>query len=98
MARRVDLFCEDAAHESWGRAVVRRVAFEEGVDLTIQVGTARLGIPRLIRELRAFARLLEVGSGLPDLLLILVDGNLAGAAQRRREIAEAIHLRSFPHA
>lgn len=66
--------------------------------VSIQVGSARFGISRLKRELRAFERLLQRSSGLPDLLVVLVDANTAGVASRRGEIDDAIDLASFPSA
>jgi hypothetical protein len=94
---RVDLFCEDAAHESFSRALVQRVAREEGVEVTIRVVSARFGIPRLERELRAFGRLLAGSSGLPDLLVMMVDGNSEGPAARRARVESVIDLAAFPH-
>lgn len=52
-AVRVSLFCEDIAHESTARALCERIAEEEGRVLDLTVASARLGIPRLQRELRA---------------------------------------------
>lgn len=98
MSHRVVLFCEDAAHESLARALVARLAREESVSVSIHVGSARFGISRVKRELRAFEQLLQRGSGLPDLLVILVDANAAGVASRRSEIEDAIDLASFPRA
>jgi hypothetical protein len=97
MARRVVLFCEDSAHESFATAIVGRLAREVGVDVSIQVGSSRAGIPRLKQELTAFARVLRRSSGLPDLLVILIDANAAGERARRDEIEGAIDIGGFPH-
>jgi hypothetical protein len=96
VAHRVDLFCEDAAHESFARGLIRRLAVEEAVEVTTQVASARFGIPRLKRELRAYQRLMERKGGLPDLLVVVIDGNLVGVASRRREVEEVIDVSSFP--
>ncbi len=92
------LFCEDAAHEGWARALLSRLAREEGIDVSITIGSARFGIPRLKQELKGFDRALRRGSGLPDLLIILIDANDAGVSERRREIDGAIDLTDYPHA
>jgi hypothetical protein len=97
MTRRVVLFCEDAAHESWARALLARIAREEDVQIDIQVGSASAGIPRLKRELRAFDRTLQRGSGLPDLLVVLIDANTSGIAARRTEIEDSIDLSEYPY-
>lgn len=51
---RIALFCEDAAHENFGRALILRCAAEIGVPVTLTVPTARFGIPRLKAELAAY--------------------------------------------
>jgi hypothetical protein len=96
MARRVDLFCEDAAHEAWARALLTRLAAQQEVEVSIQVASARFGVGRLKRELRAYEALLGKEGGLPDLLVVIVDANAVGVAARRAEIAEAIDLEAFP--
>lgn len=98
MPARVHLFCEDAAHEAWARALVARIAAEESVAVSLRPVSSRLGIPRLERELRALDAALRHTAGLPDLLLILVDANAVGPAARHRQIAGAIDLTAFPHA
>lgn len=73
-----------------------RLGREEQRDLTVQVATARFGIPRLKQELRAFDRALKAGSGRPDVLLVVIDGNSAGSAARKREVSEAIDVSNYP--
>ena len=96
MAYRVELFCEDSAHESCARAVISRIARELQIDLNVHVGSARFGLPRLKRELRDFQSLLRQGSGTPDLLVVVADGNDAGPNERQREVAEVIDPAVFP--
>lgn len=97
MPFRVHLFCEDAAQESWARAIVERIAREEGVDVTIRSVSAKLGVPRLKQELRAYSAAARETAGLPDLLVVLVDANTAGRAARLEEIAGSVELGAFPH-
>lgn len=87
---RVVLFCEDNAHEASARALVRRIAEDEEVEVTLRVGSDRLGIPRLRRELRAFQALQARSSGRPDLLIVLIDANRVGPRGRRTEIEELL--------
>lgn len=83
---RIDLFCEDAAHEAFARAIVERCAAEASLEPSIRVGSARAGLPRLSRELRAFAEAVRRQPGTPDMVVVLADANAAGPAARRQEV------------
>lgn len=96
MAARVDLFCEDAAHEACARALVMRLAAQEDAAVSVNVATSRFGIGRLRRELRAFQVVVRRSGGTPDLLLVLIDGNDQGMAVRRREVEQLIDSTLFP--
>jgi hypothetical protein len=95
VAFRVELFCEDSAHESCARAVINRIARELDVDVNLRVGSARFGIPRLKSELKDFQSLIRRGSGAPDLLVVIADGNDDGPQVRRREVADVIDSAVF---
>lgn len=96
MTLRVELFCEDSAHESCARALVARISNELGVEVSIHTATASAGIPRLKHELRAFQSLVARRSGTPHLLIVLVDANAVGAAVRRGEITGVLDRGVFP--
>jgi hypothetical protein len=96
MTLRVELFCEDSAHESCARALVSRVANESHVEISIHTATASAGIPRLKRELRAFQSLVARRAGTPHLLVVLVDANAAGPLVRRTEIDSVLDAAVFP--
>lgn len=96
MACRIELFCEDSAHESCARAVVRRVAHELGVSVTIHTASAKLGIGRLKSELSAFQAVVSRRAGTPDLLIVLIDANAVGPLARRREVEQLIDPSVFP--
>jgi hypothetical protein len=98
MPCRIHLFCEDVAQESWARAIVERVAREEEVEVTIRTVSAKLGIPRLKHELRAYSATARETAGLPDLLVVLVDANTVGRAARLEEVVGSVELGAFPHA
>jgi hypothetical protein len=94
---RIELFCEDAAHESCARALVRRCGDEEQVAVGVHVAAARFGIPRLKRELGAFQAVVRQRAGTPDILVVLIDANRVGVAGRRGEVEDALEPGLFPH-
>lgn len=96
MALTIELFCEDAAHEEFGRALVRRCASEADVDVDITVGTARFGIPRLKSVLAGRQAVLRRAGGVPDILLVLVDANDVGVTARRHEVVSVIDPTLIP--
>ncbi|HEV3095477.1 MAG TPA: hypothetical protein VGY30_13355 [Solirubrobacteraceae bacterium] len=96
MAYRVELFCEDSAHESCARAVIGRVARELKVEVDVHVASARFGLGRLKSELRDFQASMRNSSGVPDLLVVIADSNEAGPNARQREVEEVIDRSLFP--
>jgi hypothetical protein len=96
VACRVELFCEDSAHESCARAIVGRIATELGVSVSIHTASAKLGIGRLKTELAAFHALVRRRAGTPDLLVVVVDANAVGPQARRREVEELVDASVFP--
>ncbi len=96
MALRVELFCEDGAHESSARALVVRAAGEAGLAVSIHTATASGGMGRLKRELRAFQATVARRAGAPDLLVLLADANAVGATARRGEIEKVLDPSVFP--
>jgi hypothetical protein len=96
LALRLDLFCEDAGHEEFGRAAVERVARDQEVEVSIRVVSARAGLGHMQRELRAYAQAISHRPGTPDTLVVLADSNSAGPTARRREIEEIDLDKVFP--
>jgi hypothetical protein len=90
MARQVELFCEDNAHESCARALVGRIAGELELEVSMRTATASAGVGRLKRELKAFQSWVSHRSGTPDLLVIIIDSNAVGPAARRAEMEEVL--------
>jgi hypothetical protein len=97
MACRVELFCEDSAHESVARAIVDRIARELRVAVTIHTASAKFGIGRLKTELSAFQALVRRRAGTPDLLIVVIDANAVGPQARRQEVEQLIDPSVFPH-
>jgi hypothetical protein len=97
MTKRVELFCEDSAHESCARALVERIASEVELEVSLHTATASSGMGRLKRELKAFQALAAHRPGTPDLLVVLIDANAVGPAARRTEIEGILDTTVFPH-
>ena len=86
--RRVVLFCEDQGHEQVGRALIERIAREVGACINLDPRCARGGRGRAITELKVWQRALALGqmTGVPDLLVVLIDGNCEGVNATRKQI------------
>jgi len=101
MSRAIEVvyFFEDLAHEQFVRALVRRVAQQKGLRLDERVRNATLG-SRVWIELKQFLRdLRREEEPLPDVLIVVVDGNCQSAAEVRRRIASEVEQSevSVPH-
>lgn len=97
LAVRLDLFCEDAGHEEFGRAAIERLAEAAKMTVSIRVVSARAGLGYMQRELRAYTRAIRRRPGTPDILVVLADANGVGPAARRQEIEEVDLAETFPH-
>jgi hypothetical protein len=94
MARRivVDLFCEDAGHEAFARALIDRLADEEGLARPdVRARSVRGGHGKAVSELRAWFQWtsrspLEKG----DMLLAMIDANSDGWNARHQELDDAV--------
>jgi hypothetical protein len=97
----VDLYCEDEGHELFVRALVRRLAREQGRRVSLRTQVGRGGHGRAIAELRLwqtiFRRASSVAGDLPDLLLIIIDCNCHGWSTMRDEVEPAIDRELFPN-
>lgn len=94
----VHLYCEDRGHEDFARALVHRLADEE--DLTVQVETrsGRGGHGRALGEFKKWQRAIARGmlTGIPDLLVIVIDGNCDGWNAARQTVQRAVDGNVFP--
>lgn len=90
---RVALFCEDQGHEQVGSALIRRLAREVGAHVLVDPLCARGGRGRAITELKTWQRALQLGqkTGVPDLLVVLIDGNCEGVHATRKQIEPMIN-------
>lgn len=89
----IDVFVEDRAHEAFLVPMVRRIADQEGIEVKVQVRSARGGHPRAMEELKLYQRLvLKGGAGAttPDLLVVGIDGNCSSFARKRTDVASVV--------
>ncbi len=88
--RRVVCFCEDVAHGRFIRALIQRAADMCGTSAQIQVLNATHG-SRVWLEFRQYLREVKAGrQSLPDVLVVVIDGNCKKAAQVRRDIEQEV--------
>jgi len=98
--KRVDVFCEDTGHEEFVRAALERLATEAGIRLDIRIRSASGGHGRALTKLDAYIDLLKSGTfpgGLPDLLVVVIDGNCTGWHTKLKEVAARIPDNVVPH-
>ncbi|MFN3742807.1 MAG: DUF4276 family protein [Anaerolineales bacterium] len=98
-SRRVVCFCEDIAHERFIRALIHRAAEVRSTPVEIQVLNATHG-SRVWREFRQYLREIKKGrQSVPDVLVVVIDGNCKTPAQVRRDIQEEVKKRGLeiPH-
>jgi hypothetical protein len=85
----IDLFAEDRAHEEFLKALLQRIAHQEGKALTLHIRSARGGHGRALSELVLYQRsVLKAPQTfqVPDLLCIAIDANCQRFAQARNQI------------
>jgi hypothetical protein len=97
--RRVSLFCEDRGHESVGVALIRRVAREKAVQVTVTTLSARGGKGRALSELKAWQRLAAANRAfVPDLLVVLHDSNCTPWNAVRQQVLSVVDEAVVPAA
>lgn len=88
--RRVVCFCEDIAHERFVRALIQRAARVKGTPVEIRMLNATHG-SKVWLEFRQYLREVKAGQeSLPDVLVVVIDGNCKTAAQARRIVEEDV--------
>lgn len=85
--REITLFVEDHAHYEFLKALIERLAREDGLEITLDWRNVRRGHGAVIQELKQFLRDLVRGrGGYPDLIVVATDANCRGITQRVNEI------------
>ena len=93
---RIDIFCEDRAHEELLRGLVLRVCAEEGAAGEIAARSATGGHGRALDELQLYQIFARLHSA-PDLLVVAIDTNCRSYRDAVREIEAKIDASAFPH-
>jgi hypothetical protein len=91
-----DLFCKDLGHEAFIRAIFKRCCKERGLSLGLTVRNSGGGAGRAIGQFRAWQRTVALGGSGADLLILAMDANHHGYAQRRKEMESAVRGSVFP--
>ncbi|MFH0823983.1 MAG: hypothetical protein V2B18_14630 [Pseudomonadota bacterium] len=90
-SRRLDIFAEDRAHEYFIRALVLRVAGEEGTTFDVQIRSATGGHGKAVSEFKSYQALLDKGLlSVPDLIVVAIDANCSEFALKRKEIMDTV--------
>ena len=82
--RRIHLFCEDAGHEQFLKALLNRLARRYAIEIEIKVNSARGGHGRMRYRLRNHIKRLREGrinAGTPDLIVVVRDANCSGLSK-----------------
>lgn len=88
--QQVMCFCEDIAHERFIVALVQRAAQQQNTSVQIKVLSATHG-SRVWVEFRQYLRELKTGAQrLPDVLVVVMDGNCKKPAQVRKDIEQEV--------
>lgn len=83
------LFVEDMAQEQFLKKIALRVANETSVAVSVKVRSAYGGSVKVINELEKYVSRWECGKeSLFDILIIGIDANCHGYAERRKEVDE----------
>ncbi len=95
---RIDLFCEDREHEQFVRALLGRLAAEEGLRPIVRASSTRGGHGKALSEFKIWQRRFQKHeeSGLPDLLILVIDGNCSGWNEAHRRLEAAVNSSVLP--
>lgn len=92
----ITLFCEDRGHEQFVRSVVQRLAGEQSIRPVLRAINARGGEGRARAEFRTWQRTFLTGSGTPDLLVLVIDGNCHGWSATKSELDDDVDTTLIP--
>ena len=86
----VDLFAEDAAHESFLKTMLMRLARQAGKTIALQTRSARGGHPHALKELGIYQKVALKAMDLPTLLVVAIDANCKRFATAKGEIEKRL--------
>jgi len=85
--RRVILFAEDYAHETFISVLVKKLATENGINLEIISRSAQGGHGKAVSEFASYLKSLPYErEGLPDLIIVAIDANCKSYLECKAEI------------
>lgn len=85
--RRVILFAEDYAHETFISALIKKLANENGIKLEFIARSARGGHGKAVSEFASYLKTLPYErEGLPDLVIVAIDANCKSYLECKTEI------------
>ncbi|MCW5555728.1 MAG: hypothetical protein KIS67_26660 [Verrucomicrobiae bacterium] len=88
-----DLFVEDRAHEEFLKAILTRIAKQEGGQLDLHIRSARGGHGRVLQELVVYQKSVlrsPQSIPMPDLLFIAIDANCQRFTKARESIVSKV--------
>ena len=96
---RIDLFCEDRAHEELLKHLLDRLCAEEGLaEPRIETRSARGGHGRALDELEKYQLVVrQRGLAVPDLLVVAIDANCTPYAEMVQHIESRLQRQLFPY-
>jgi len=93
---RITCFCEDVAHERFIKTIIERAGQQIGIQVEINVRSATHG-SRVRRELEQYLRdIKEKVEPMPDVLVVVIDGNCQKEMQVRKDIQGLTSKYGFP--
>ena len=85
--RNISLFVEDVAHEDFLTALIRRMADDYNITVSIRASSVQGGHGTVITELKQYLRDLQHNKeDLPHLIIVGTDSNCKGLSERETEI------------
>ena len=91
LMRNINLFVEDVAHEDFLSALMRRLAHESNIEISIKPSNVRGGHGTVITELEQYIRDLHHNKeDLPDLVIVGTDSNCKSLSEREKVINEVV--------
>lgn len=94
---RVSLFCEDSGHERFGRAMIERLARQEGRSVGIVDRCSRGGKGRALSEFSTWQRASSaLGTAETDVLVVMIDANCHGWNKMKGAVEEKVDIALFP--
>ena len=100
---RIDIFCEDRAHEIFLKSILGRVCSEFDLECNLSLRSAvgsKHGKGKTLTEFKEYQKIIQsnvMGFEKPDLLLIVVDCNCTAYNDTVKAIDNVIRKDIFPH-